>query len=450
MCRRRKCEAFLKGERTFLFDLYRIPFNDGKGGKAEPIPGASNNGLSNYFAKYSPDGKWIVFCKAKSFMLLQPDSRLYIIPAAGGEARPLRCNTARMNSWHSWSPNGKWLVFSSKINGPYTQLFLTHIDADGNSTPPVVLDRFTTPERAANIPEFVNQPVSAIRKIRESFMDDHSHWRAGAQFEAGRDWKNAERMYRMAIQINPRSKEAHASLGPLLFDRLDQPDEGLEHMRTVMELDPGDALAYCNVGAALANMGRLQEAIPYFQRAVQLKPDYPEASRHLSAVVAEADKVQAAIQQQEEAVKQNPDSADLLSQLGNALMNAGRGAEAIRPFERVVQLNPKDVEAHNNLAWLLATKERERDGNPAKAVALAQRACQLTANASANCLDTLAVALAAAGQFPEAVATAEKAIQLANAAGQAPLAKRMEARLEFYRAGRMYDGSTSSVRQPAP
>ena len=62
-----------------LFELYRIPFNEGKGGKAEPIKGASNNGMSNYFAKFSPDGKWIVFCKAKSFMLLQPDSELYMI-----------------------------------------------------------------------------------------------------------------------------------------------------------------------------------------------------------------------------------------------------------------------------------------------------------------------------------------------------------------------------------
>ena len=64
-------------------------------------------------------------------MLLQPDSELYIMPAAGGEARRLECNTARMNSWHSWSPNGKWLVFSSKANSPYTQLFLTHIDEQG-------------------------------------------------------------------------------------------------------------------------------------------------------------------------------------------------------------------------------------------------------------------------------------------------------------------------------
>ena len=64
------CKEFLEGGRTFLFDLYRIPFNGGKGGKAEPLQGASANGKSNFFAKYSPDGKWIVFCRAKSFMLL--------------------------------------------------------------------------------------------------------------------------------------------------------------------------------------------------------------------------------------------------------------------------------------------------------------------------------------------------------------------------------------------
>jgi hypothetical protein len=64
------CKEFLEEGKPFLFDLYRILFNEGKGGTPEPIQGASNNGMSNYFAKYSPDGKWIVFCKAKSYMLL--------------------------------------------------------------------------------------------------------------------------------------------------------------------------------------------------------------------------------------------------------------------------------------------------------------------------------------------------------------------------------------------
>ncbi|MCX5784679.1 MAG: hypothetical protein NTX59_03225, partial [Elusimicrobia bacterium] len=82
---------FLKEGKTFLFDLYRIPFNGGKGGEAKPLAGASGNGMSNYFARYSPDGKWIVFCKAGSFMLLQPDSQLYIMPAGGGGARKMQC-----------------------------------------------------------------------------------------------------------------------------------------------------------------------------------------------------------------------------------------------------------------------------------------------------------------------------------------------------------------------
>ena len=194
---------FTVEKKPFRYDLYRIPFNDGKGGKPEPLPGASDNGMSNFFPKYSPDGKWIVFCKAKSYMLLQPDSELYIIPAAGGVVRRLRYNTARMNSWHSWSSNSRWLVFSSKVNTPYTQLFLTHIDPNGNDSPPVLLERFTSPDRAANIPEFVRLPGDAIADIREQFLDPYSFLRAGMANEHTGDHKGAERAYRNGLGLLP-------------------------------------------------------------------------------------------------------------------------------------------------------------------------------------------------------------------------------------------------------
>ncbi len=147
------------------FDMYRIPFNNGKGGKAEPLQGASKNGKSNYFPRYSPDGRWIVFTQSPTGIMLQPDSKLYIVPADGGEAREMNCNRGRFNSWHSWSPNGRWLLFSSKAHSMYTEIFLTHIDENGIDSPPVRLSRFSEKSYAANLPEFVNIKPGNIKKI---------------------------------------------------------------------------------------------------------------------------------------------------------------------------------------------------------------------------------------------------------------------------------------------
>jgi len=43
-----ECTEFLAEGKPFLYDLHRIPFNDGTGGQAEPIPGVSNTGMSDY------------------------------------------------------------------------------------------------------------------------------------------------------------------------------------------------------------------------------------------------------------------------------------------------------------------------------------------------------------------------------------------------------------------
>ncbi len=147
------------------FDLYRIPFNNGKGGIPEPLSGASRNSMSNYFPRYSPDGKWIVFTRSRTGIMLQPDSRLFIIPSSGGAAREMTCNRALFNSWHSFSPNGKWLLFASKVNTPFTEIFLTHIDIDGHDSPPVLLSRFSENDYAANVPEFANIKPDALQAI---------------------------------------------------------------------------------------------------------------------------------------------------------------------------------------------------------------------------------------------------------------------------------------------
>jgi hypothetical protein len=167
-------QQFIDKKRDFKFDICIIPFNDGKGGEAIPIKGASDNGMSNFFPAVSPDGEWLVFCKAENYMLLQPDSRMYIVPLKGGKAKKMNSNLYLMNSWHAWSPNGKWLVFVSKGMSVYTDLFLTHVDEKGNSSYPVLIEKARKRGRAANYPEFINQPPDYTFKMVYNYVNlDH-------------------------------------------------------------------------------------------------------------------------------------------------------------------------------------------------------------------------------------------------------------------------------------
>ena len=161
--------SLVEGTRRVCFDLFRLPFSEGSGGDPLPILGASSNGRSNFFPRFSPDGRWIVYCQASSMMLNRLDSALYIIPAAGGAARRLRSNfDDRMNSWHSFSPNGKWLVFASKATGPLTQFWLTHIDPDGSDSVPFMLEGLVDEDRAGNLPEFADPSVGRLKEISVS------------------------------------------------------------------------------------------------------------------------------------------------------------------------------------------------------------------------------------------------------------------------------------------
>jgi tetratricopeptide (TPR) repeat protein len=436
-------EEFVSGGREFCYDLYRVPFNQGKGGKAEPIKGASNNGLSNYFAKFSPDGKWIVFCRAKSFMLLQPDSELYIIPADGGEARRLECNTRRMNSWHSWSPNGRWLVFSSKANSPYTQLFLTHIDEQGCSSPPVVLARFTEEKRAANIPEFVNADPQAIGKIRERFVDDLSFCRAALPYLLNNDREGAVREFSKALQVNPRNLQALFEVGTYLLDegQLDAARPFLT--RAVVDPDTSNvkpgmlnvalAKAETNLGILEARAGQYEEAVAHARKAVQLLPDYAVAHRTLGAALLELGRQEEGKEHLGESLRLDPEDTMTNCRYADVLVAEGLPDQAVGCYEKALKQDSHFLPALLGLTMIRAASRLPalRDGG--KALELATMACELTRYEDASALDGLAAAHAERGQFSEAVRVAQDAERVARASGEDALLSVIQQRLELYR-----------------
>jgi Flp pilus assembly protein TadD len=345
------CNEFVDGHTLFKFDLYQIPFNGGKGGVAKPLAGASGNGMSNYFARFSPDGRWIVFCQSNSFMLLQPDSKLYILPADGGEARPLRSNTARMNSWHSWSSNSRWLVFSSKANSPYTQLFVTHIDENGVDAPAVLLEHLTAPDRAANIPELVAAESDAIARISPRFVDDLSLWRSGMALMDAGDIKSAGERFREALAMNPRNSKAHITLGNTL-EAVGNNDEAMSHYNEAIRLDPSSAIGHINAGNIFLKRNDHARAIAEYQLALKVEPKNVYAHYNLGQSYLAEDRLPEALAHLREVQRQSPDNATLCFLVGKVNERIGQRVEAVRFYKEAIRIRPDYAEAKSSLAAL--------------------------------------------------------------------------------------------------
>ena len=125
-------------------------------------------------------------------------------------------------------------------------------------------------------------------------------------------------------------------------------------------------------------------------------------------------------------------------ELKAALELAAHGSigDAIKHYRRVLQNEPDLLTALNNLAWILATNPDPALRNGAEAVQCARRACDLTNFKTTIPVGTLAAAYAEAGQFTQAITTAEQACALASAAGDTALLQRNQQLLELYRAGK--------------
>jgi tetratricopeptide (TPR) repeat protein len=352
----------------------------------------------------------------------------------------MRCNTSRMNSWHSWSPNGKWLVFSSKCNSAYTQLFLTHVDSEGRSSPAVVLAQFTAPEKAANIPEFVNASPGAIQKIRQRFVDDTSFLYAG-QVNARTGFHDAAlRDLQKAIELNPKNVAAHIAAGNSLA-KLGKLDEAEQHFVRAIEIEPDNPRAHEGLGNVLAQQRKFQAAVASFREALRLDPNLAVAHFRLGVVLMDLGQPDEARKHLLEAVRLDPLDARASYSLGVAFASLGKPSDAATHLRRAVELEPDFVFALVRLASILATSSDPAIRNAEEAVRLATRACKLTQYEGPTELATLSEAYAAAGRVREAVATAERALEAARKTGDGNLAEAIRQRIDLYQRGESFPES---------
>lgn len=387
------------------YDLYRIPFNGGRGGKAVPISGASQNGMSNSFPKISPDGKWMVFVEAHNGQLMRPDGKLYIVPAAGGKARLMNCNTRLMNSWHSFSPNGRWMVFSSKSRTPYTQMFLTHIDENGNDSPAILIENSTAANRAVNIPEFVNMNRGGIEHIDTPAVDLYKQIDIASDLTQKGKYEAAIAQWRKAMAMEPDDPGAHYGLGQTMF-LAGKVDDGIAQFREALRLDPHSAEAHNGLGTALGQAGNASESIEQFHLALEDRPGYAEAHNNLGTALLGEHSISEAEKEFKAAIEDNPDFAEAHNNLGSVYAAKGKTDEAMAEYRKAIAINPGHAPAYNNLGLALAAK-----GELDQAIAEFRKAVELEP-ARAEGESNLGRALMAKGSVGEAIPHLQKALDL--------------------------------------
>jgi tetratricopeptide (TPR) repeat protein len=391
-------------ETQVRYDLYRLPFNNGKGGKAEPVAGASANGMSNSFPKVSPDGKWIIYVQARNGLLMRPDSQLYIVPATGGTPRRMNANTPLMNSWHSFSPNGRWLVFSSKSRSPYTQMFLTHIDENGNDTPAIYIENSTAANRAVNIPEFVNVAADGFLKLNVPAAEYYRLSDRAQTLRKSGDTAGAIATWRQALALNPNDDGGHNSLGVLLAFKGDFVPAEAE-FRTTLKLNPEFRDIHSNLAVALSGQGKLDEAAAEFEKALAADPRSIEAQNYYGRLLVRRGEAEKGIAHIRQALEIDATYPSAHINLGTALAQTGHFAEAKSEFDKALASDPESAEAHHGLGLLAV-----RQGDMRAAVTAFRKTLQIDADYP-SARYNLGRALAESGQFTEAAAELEKVLR---------------------------------------
>jgi tetratricopeptide (TPR) repeat protein len=173
------------------------------------------------------------------------------------------------------------------------------------------------------------------------------------------------------------------------------------------------AITENNLGAALQESGRYDDAIERYRRALTFNPGYAPAMNNLGTALRAAGRVDEAVAVFDQALTIDPKNASVFLNRGNAQMAQGKLPEAIASFRQAVAINPQASHAVMTLASALfdaGTAAMEAGAFDRAATALREAVALRPDYADAH--NNLGIALASQGQLQEAMSEWETALRL--------------------------------------
>lgn len=188
-------------------------------------------------------------------------------------------------------------------------------------------------------------------------------------------------------------------------------DEAHKRIDAAMPADgPRAALAqrlHGEVAVAQGDMARAEQA---YQRVIDAAPSEPAGYQGLAQVKARQGRMADALAVLDKAEKASPTDLSLANLRAEWTVRAGRNDEAIALYESLLKRTPNDAAAINNLAYLL-TETRGNDKASLERSLTLTRAFRDSPNP--GYLDTLGWTHYKLGQYDDAIAVLERAVQRA-------------------------------------
>lgn len=265
-------------------------------------------------------------------------------------------------------------------------------------------------------------------------------------------WRDSRSLWTHTLACTTDNPIAHNNLGSLDMQE-GRTDDAVTEFQKAIELRPRYAQARSNLGAAELRMRRMDDAITEYQKAVDLQPGDAGFWGSLGAAQLQAGRLGEAMAAFQKSQAIQPDNYEVRFNFGFALFRSGRLDEAADQYLAALALKPDSRNAQKNLAgiaWVRAASPDDAMRNGAKAVELAGESDRLSGGGDPIIASVLAGAYAEAGRFPEAVSTAQRALQLAAAQTNTPLVTALQEQLGNYQAGRPYrDAALQFTAKPA-
>ncbi len=208
-----------------------------------------------------------------------------------------------------------------------------------------------------------------------------------------------------AAELSPRDAEAHANLGVALLE-CNRVQDALSRFQRALALKPDYAEVHNMLGNVQLDHGRAEMAETCYRNAVAIQPNYADAHCNLGNVLLQLRRFEEAATSYRCALQINPDYAEVHNNLGNVLMELGQTAGAIESYRRATELQPQLAAAHASLGNALLQLRR-----PEEAAESCRRAAVLQPD-SAVAQGNLGMALLDLGRFDEAAARFRRAIEI--------------------------------------